>query len=251
MTTLTLTNCNSDGVAFYPNSTVNWTQLGSAPYASWANWTTWIQSPTSFTLKILEEFNDITYRLPLITLNYDGDITVTLKIGNTLSGGAIVSPTTFSLVENTVVEVVAGRYYEWTLVVSADSNTPVQSLLPPQLQFDTNRIEQFLEDIDTSTLAGTIDARTVATNVSVPTLILVTAKQEGETYSSGLLRDRVYAVPDDYVFQENAITVNIVDKSVPSIRCFDLNGESIDAVVDIHIQGVPGILLTSNGVVKT
>ena len=76
----------------------------------------------------------------------------------------------------------------------------------------------------------------------------MTAREAGTTYSTGLLRDRVYAIPDDYVFQENSIQVNIVSKSNKTIRCFDLNGESIDAVVDVLIQGLPKIALGPTGV---
>lgn len=248
----TLTDGYYSETAFYPNSTVDWAELGSSPYGTWSTWTTWAQQPNSFTLVVFEDAGSIEARLPTLSLTYQGELTVQLKISDDVDSNLnLVGATTVNLVEGSAFSPVSGRYYEYTLTLAPDSNTPIPYMTSPELSFDTGRDEQFLESVNTSLLAGTIDAREIDTVIGTVTAIVVTAQQEGVTYSSGLFQDRQYSVPDDFVFQENAIVVNIVDKTTPSIRCFDLNGESIDAVVDIWIQGLPSLQLTDLGVTRT
>jgi hypothetical protein len=253
MATLTITNGYTDGNAFYPTSGVNWAGLGSAPYTTWASWTTWVQNPPTLTVKVLEDqlFKDS--RLPLVSFTWEGSLTLTLKIGDTVDSNLnIISPTTTTLVENTAYSPVAGRYYEYTFQLTTDSNTVVPFMGIPILNFSDARQEEFLENVNTATLSGTIDARVVDTQVGTVTALVATAREQGVTYSSGTLRDRVYAIPDDYTFQENAIIVNVVSKSNKTIRCFDLNGESMDAIVDIYVQGLPRMIFTeSGGVTRT
>jgi hypothetical protein len=253
MATLTITNGYFDGNNFFPNSGVNWQSLGSSPYTTWASWTTWVQNPPTLTVKVLEDqlFKDS--RLPLVTFIWEGSLTLTLKIGDTVDSNLnIVSPTTTTLAQNTGYSPVAGRYYEYTFVLATDSNTVVPFMGGPIFTYDSGRQEEFLENVNTATLSGSIDARVVDTQVGTVTALVATAREQGVTYSSGTLRDRVYAIPDDYTFQENAIIVNVVSKSNKTIRCFDLNGESIDAVVDIWVQGLPKMIFTkSGGVTRT
>lgn len=252
MATITITNGYFDGNVYYPTSSVNWSALGSSPYGTWSNWTTWSQSPSSMTVKVFEDAEINDYRLPTLGLRWEGELTVTLKISDTVDSNLnLISPTILNMVEGIEYSPVSGRYYEYTLVLTTDSNTSIPSMTAPMLDFDTAKISQFQETVNTATLSGTIDARVVDTTVGTVTAIVATATEQGVTYSNGTLRDRVYAIPDDYVFQENAIIVNIVDKATPSIRCFDLNGESIDAVVDIWIQGLPSLQLTALGVQRT
>ena len=253
MATLTITNGYYDGNNFFPQSGVTWAGLGSSPYSTWANWTTWVQSPPTLTVKVLEDLLFSDSRLPLVAFTWEGSVTLTLKIGNTVDSNLnIISPTTTTLTQNTSYAPVAGRYYEYTFVLTTDSNTVVPFMGTPIFTFDDTRQEEFLENVNTATLAGTIDARVVDTQVGTVTALVATAREQGVTYSSGTLRDRVYAIPDDYTFQENAIIVNVVSKSNKTIRCFDLNGESIDAVIDIWVQGLPRMIFTeSGGVTRT
>lgn len=250
---ITITNgYQSLGNRIFPDTNVSWTSLGSSPYASWTNWTAWNPEPNTLTVKITEDAGEIGARLPLLSLIYLGDIQVQLSIANTVdSSGALISPTTITLTPGTEYSPVSGRYYEYTLTLNPDSETPVPSLVIPDIVFDVARLQEFIEKVNTATLSGTIDARVISTNIGTITALTAVAEQSGVTYSSGLLQDRVYAIPDDYVFQENAIIVNIVDRSSATIRCFDLNGESIDAVIDVWVQGLGKIILTPDGVDKT
>lgn len=252
MSVTTITNAYYSETAFYPNSNVDWGELGSSPYGTWQSWTTWAQIPSSFTLVLFEDAGFKDSRLPVLSMIWEGELTVQLKISDDVDSNLnLIGATTYNLSPGNTYSPIAGRYYEYTLTLAPDSNTVIPYMTSPLLDFETGRSQQFLESVDTATLAGTIDARQIDTTIGTVTAIVAVAQQEGVTYSSGLFQDRQYSVPDDFVFQENAIVVNIVDKSVPTIRCFDLNGESIDAVVDIWIQGLPSLQLTDQGVVRT
>ena len=247
---ITLTNAvNTNNNRIVATGTLTWTTLGTTVSGDWSNWTRWNYSPNNITVKVQEDAGSIANRLPLISLTYDGELSVTLKIANTVdSTNTLVSPTITTLTANTEFSPVKGRYYEYTLTIATDSDGTVPQLQTPSIMFSDDRITDLQEEVSTSTLGGTIDARPLTTSIGSVTGIFVTAREAGTTYSSGLLRDRVYAIPDDYVFQENSIQVNIVSKSNKTIRCFDLNGESIDAVVDVLIQGLPKIALGPTGV---
>lgn len=250
--TISITNgYQALGNRIFPDTAVSWTDLGSSPYASWSSWLNWNPEPNTLTVKIFEDAGTIAARLPLLPLIYRGDITVSLDIANTVdSNNVLISPTTITFTPGTEYSPVEGRYYEYTITLIPDSETPVPFLVVPEIVFDAARTQEFIERVDTSTLSGTIDARVITTTIGTITALTAVAEQSGTTYSSGLLQDRVYAIPDDYVFQENAIIVNIVDRSAATIRCFDLNGESIDAVIDVWVQGLGKIVLTPDGVDK-
>lgn len=246
----TLTNAfQSQGYVIQPTSAVSWADLGSSPYTSWSNWTLWNPQPNTATVEILEDTGASAPRLPILPLQYQGTITVSLDISDSLdSAGDLVSPTTINFVEGTEYAPVSGRYYKYTITLDTDSTTPSPYVILPTILFNDDKITDVREDIDTSTLSGTIDARQLTTTVGIITSLTATALQGGVTYSSQLLQDRVYAVPDDYTFDDNAIVINTVSKSPPVIRCFDLNGESIDAIIDVTITGLPKIQLTEQGV---
>lgn len=236
--------------AFLGSGSVTWTDLGSSPYATWNNWTDWNPQPNNIVLRVFEDAGSIGIRAPLLTFESNVSPAVVLKISDTIdSNGDLISPTTVTFDYNTAYTFVAGRYYEYTITVAPDSNTTIPYIQNIGFSFSMATQQEELTNVNTSTLSGTIDARTVVTNISVATHIVATAQEQGVTYSSGLLQDRVYAIPDDYVFQENAIVVNVVSKSPVVIRCFDLNGESIDAVIDITITGFGALALTQTGVI--
>lgn len=229
---------------------ITWADLSSTSngYGAWSAWTDWNPQPGTITVTVYEDAGSIDTRLPLLTFGGQGEISVTLKIADTEDSTGLVSPTTYNLIDDTGTSIVAGRYYEYTIVAAIDSQGLVPQISIPVLDFQTVRETEYFEAVNTALLSGTIEAREITTTVPTVTSLIATARQEGVTYSSGLLQDRVYAIPDDYVFQENAIVVNIVSLSPPKIRCFDLNGESIDAIVDIIVRGSPQIVLTPGGV---
>jgi hypothetical protein len=249
MSLITTTNGFYSQGRLFPTSNLDWSELASSPFGTWTNWTKWNPDPKTITVKVFEETDSIANRLPTFDFNTDGTVTAQLKIANAVDSNlSLIGGTTTSMTLGTEVTPAAGRYYEFTITIAPNSNTPTTTL--GTFDFNTDEITQFIENINTATLSGTIDSRTITTNIPTVTALVVTATEAGVTYSSGNLQDRVYAIPDDYTFQENAIVTNIVSKIPPKIRCFDLNGESIDAVVDILIKGLGKIVLIAQGIVK-
>lgn len=255
MTTTISSGLQTQGDIIQPLDSTTWGDLGSTPFGTWAAWTTWHPSPQTITLQIDLDQGESTLRQPLLTLNYQGTVSGTLKITSTAyvdsdgnESGLFAGEETTVTLSEVAAGYVAGRFYRWNLNIDTDSNLTIPLLFSANPRFNNTPIEEIQDSVDTSALSGTIAAREIDTAISVIKNLVVTAQQEGVTYSSGLLQDRVLAVPDDYVFQENAIIVNVVDKATAKIRCFDLNGESIDAIVDIRITGFPQITLTANGV---
>lgn len=252
MAITTITNgFDADG-QFIPANQDTWADLGSSPYATWQNWTAWNNNPASMTVTIFEDTQAVASRLPLLLFQYIGAITVTLKIADQVDSSlTLISPTTINMVEDTEYSPVAGRYYEYTITLSVDSTGALPIMTTPVLSMFDGKTTEFQEGVDTSALGGTIDGRELATNIATATALVATAREGGTTYSPITYQDRQYAVPDDFVFTEAAIIVNVVSLSPPTIRCFDLNNESIDAIVDVYIQGLGSIVLTTDGVVQT
>lgn len=254
ITTVTLVTGNyniSGGLA--PSNLLTWGDLGSVSngYGTWTSWTNWLQEQGSIEYVILVEMGNSQVRLPTIELIYVGNLSITLKIADAYDSNGMVNPTTYNLGDGLPTSVVAGTFYEYTIQVTPDSTNDPISINIPDVRFDVSRSTELLENVDTSTLGGTIDARPVTVStVSTVVGCFLTAKEAGVTYSSGLLQDRHYAIPDDYVFQENAIIANVVSLDPLTIRCFDLNGESIDAIVDILIVGTRQLILTDTGVIS-
>lgn len=245
------------GVQYQPTDNTDWSELGSSPYGTWASWTTWHPTPNNIVLVIEVDAGSIDLRTPILQMTVKGEIesaqlkitSTTVTDSNGVPEGAFAGEETTYAISTTPVSYVAGRHYRWTVTVGQSSNDLIPLVLGINAGFSTETTTEIFREVNTATLSGTIDARVINTaNIGVCRVLLVTAHQSGTTYSSGLLQDRVYAIPDDYVFQENAITANIVSKAPPTIRCFDLNGESIDALVDIYVEGLPKVQLQSNGV---
>ena len=232
--------------------TVSWTSLGTSPFATWSNWTKWNPVPNNIIVVVQEDTGAVSQKTPLLACVAEGAMSITLVIGDTLNAsGVIVAHTTIAFAANTDYDYVAGRYYKATVTISGNSEYPVPEIsYAPRFTFANEQIVENKFNVSTATLGGTIDARPVATDlIGTVTGCIITAQEDGVTYSSGLLQDRQYAVPDNYTFQENAIVANVVSKVPLTIRCFDLNGESIDAVVDIQIYGLSEIRQGPEGII--
>jgi len=233
--------------------TKTWTNLGSSPYGSWTNWTSWNPVPNDIIVVLEEDTGAVSQKTPLMVCEAQGDMAITLIIGDTRhpTTGAIVAHTTITFAANTDYDYVAGRYYKATVTITGNAAYAVPELnVIPKFNFTNEQIVENKFNVNTATLGGTIDARPVTTDIiGTVTGVIITAQEEGVTYSSGLLQDRQYAIPDNYTFQENAIVSNVVSKSPLKIRCFDLNGESIDAVVDLQIYGLSEIRQGPNGII--
>lgn len=246
---LTITSGFAKGDTIYPTSQLTWSDLGDSIYSAWSDWTDWNPVPNNIEFSVLADAGSKAAWTPTGIFTADGTITVELEVGDDVdSADQIVTPTTITVTDQGVTYP-EGQYFQFNITVEADSTTSFPTTTVPQIAFSDTTVEEILTNVDTSTLSSdSLGGRELPTTIGIATALIVTAQQEGVTYPNGELQDRVYAVPDDYIFQENAIVVNIVSKSPPTIRCFDLNGESIDAVVDAKIVGLPQIQLTPDGV---
>ena len=251
--TRTITQGFEAGSKINATGQATWTDLATSPYGSWTNWTSWNPEPNNIIIELEEDTFGVSQKTPLLACVAQGAMAITLVIGDTRhpTTGAIVAHTTITFAANTDYDYSAGRYYKATITVSGDANYAVPEIqYGPKFNFNHEEVIENRFNVNTATLGGTIDARPVSTDIiGTVTGCIITAQEEGVTYSSGQLQDRVYAVPDDYVFQENAIIANVVSKSPLTIRCFDLNGESIDAVVDIQIYGLSEIRQGPEGII--
>lgn len=241
------------GGRILPQSTATWADLASSPYGSWTAWTAFNPEPQDIIMELAVDAGSLDYRVPILTLEYQGTLTISLDHGTEIdSAGDIISPTTINFAPLTPVAAPLARYYKFTITVGTDSNLTMPYASTPVIDFDSARVEEYLEAIDTSTLGGTIDARPLTPAIiGTVTFLAMTAQTQGQTYSNGLLQDRQYAIPDDYTFQDNAIITNAVTLDPPVIRCFDLNGESIDALVDVYLKGIPQMQQGLGGIEKT
>lgn len=253
----TLTAGYENGPGEYEaTGSVTWADLATSPYGNWTNWTTYNPTPNSIVLEVEVDTEVVGLRTPLATIDAEGTVSLELKItSSTTVDSNGVDHGTFGGEETTVTfagseyTYVAGRYYLWTVTISGDATTPLPRLKGYAFTFNDERISEYYAGVDTSTLTGTIDARVVSTNLGVVDVLVATAVEGGTTHSPQTLQDRHYVVPDDYAFQSAAITTNIVSKSPPTIRSFDMNNESIDCEVDIYLQGMPKIQQSPQGVV--
>lgn len=238
------------GGRFFATSNQTWADLGGSNYGSWSSWTVWNTDPNSIVIQVDTDELTVAARAPLLLVEHRGVLSIQVKITSTAttdSNGIDVGvfggeETTIDFVDDgTAYSYAQGRFYRYTITLDTDSNLTVPFAVQPLVSFDDTELTQTLTAVNTSTLSGTIDARQLTTNIGVVKILIATAEHAGETYSTGLLQDRTYSRPDDYVFQENAVIVNTVSRNPPTLRCFDLNGESIDAVVDCYIIGLPKI----------
>lgn len=252
-TVITLTQGFEAGGKVNATGTVPWSELSSSPYGSWSSWTSWNPVPNDIIIEVEEDTGQVSQKTPLLSYLTQGDVSLQLIIGNTRhpTTGAVVAHTTINFAANTDYDYDPGRFYKATITVSGNAEYAVPEVqTQPKFTYTTDYIVEHKFNVNTATLGGTIDNRPVTTDIIGTVIgVIITPQERGVTYSSGQLQDRVYAVPDDYVFQENAIIGNVVSKSPLAIRCFDLNGESIDAVVDLQIHGLAEIRQGPNGII--
>lgn len=208
---------------------------------SWTSWNYWNQAPATISITVLDDAGSVAARSPRLSMICQGDLTVSLKLSTT--GSFSGEETTINFVEDTEYSFISARYYRWSISLAVDSATIIPVIAELGATYDSTEREEFIKDLDTSTEGGTISARTITTDLAVVNYCQITSKQN-ET-----LDDRFYVLPDDYTLTATAKTPMIVSKSPLTIRLIDGVGESIDGVIDLHLKGVPKIVLRGTEVV--
>lgn len=246
---------------YLPSSTTTWADLTG----NWSSYTSWRYTPLlplEFTSNVYDA-NESNYFNVTTDVEYTpiGNITMTLYYGDTLSGGAIVSPSNISWTPGDSVGAVKARYFQLKVSISEDSAGIGLAQLT-RMQF--NALQEYavetLTDVATSSLGGTVGARTlnIATGFSQITSLICQPRQSTNTYlASG------YVASDDSageLYVEEGLTpiphVTVVSKgAAPELKIVDLTtyGQTnVDAVLDIRIEGLRALTAdATDGNVRT
>ena len=250
----------AEGV-YQPFSQETWDDLATADSAgytgptTWASWDEWDLTPRfplTFTTPILDAGRIDTF-LPLCNYGGTGQVTITLKTGNTVdsSGGAIDSPTTTTINEGDDVSAIKARFFEFTFSTTFEDSAgeggrPVITSVDTTL-FGEKQSATF-ESISSSTLAGSTGQRTLVVDkpITVTTVTSMIHNPDSSPYFvEGDSAGGLY-VADDYVTAGvSPRPVMYVDKSGtnPVLHIFDTNSADgatrVDVTFDAVVQGVP------------
>jgi len=175
--TETIVTGRREGTAIFPDNSINWGDLGSAPYTTWSSWTSWkVTTGTQVQIQYLDDQGSIASRVPnLRVLDFDGDLSVELDISDTGTFTGEETNITFVVdAENTFV---SGRYYRWTITVDANATYPVPVLGDYYTFYTTDLSVETLEDVDVLANYTT----TLSTNLGLVRNIQATALR-GDPY---------------------------------------------------------------------
>jgi len=246
MTTVTITAGTLDPItgAYRGANADSWSSLSSSPYATLANWRQWATNPQTLQLRFDDDL--VTKKLRAPTLQFTdlaGTLSsATLKISDT--GAFSGEETTYTLTSGVDTEVIAGRYYRWTLTILGLAPYPAE-VGDFNIEYVEDLQTVYLQNIDTSTLQSSSGYRIVDHDLGSVDTCIITAH---DNYS---WVDRAYALPD--AWSETTITPipGIISKSPLTIVLRDHFGVEVDGRVDILIRGIRPITLTATGVVLT
>ena len=152
---------------YRPKSTETW-----ADYTNWSTFTSWagtpdVTSPLQFTTRVFDS-GDINYTAVLVQYVSANPVTTEISYGNSLSGGAIVSPSTQTVYPNdSNVPLLLGRYFQVTAYQDQDSPSlsfPLFQSIDVELRnSSTIDLETTgFSNKDTSTFTGSVGQRTIS-----------------------------------------------------------------------------------------
>jgi hypothetical protein len=210
-----------------------------ADVATWAAFTSWNSNPGNLVLRVDDDLLTTDVRCPTLNIVYQGTLSLTLKTSTT--GAFAGEETTYTFVLGTAVSVTAARYYRWTITV-APTGTTVPEITGVSADYSQIFTTEIYRSVSTSTLAGTVSARTVP--LIMGTVYAVQLTPHGDfTWV-----DRAYALPDAWNETTIAPKASIISKSPLTICLRDDFGVAVDGTVDIEVTGIGKILLTDQGV---
>lgn len=215
-----------------PINTGDWTDLTTWDVASWNPTATsllWISNPVS-----LDQSQTVNF---LLESTAQGTVEYDVYASDT---GAFAGEETVTSIASgdTGVSAFTGKHFYVAARVTNNSSLPV--LYSMTVTITTNKYTKItLNDIDTSTLAGTVSARTVdfGRTVSGVKNMQITVKQVTD-----------YTL-DVYVSDYPTCSVvipRIVDKATPSIALVGLDNVPRDGIVDISAEILPEQYMSGN-----
>lgn len=210
-------------------SNTTWADLGSSPYATWANWKIWNPSPKQLTATETIDMGTVALRQPSanwISANYAQSVVI--KISDT--GAFAGEETTVTMAGTTTQSYVQGRYYKITAIWATDSLGTVPWVGEFTFNAIINTFKEILKDVSTSTLSGTAASRTVAIQGMAAYDVKITVKKNVTWV------DRAYALPDDYSITTIPPVASYVTKNPLTICLVDHFGVPVDGTVDLEIE---------------
>lgn len=135
---------NFGGIYTTPNS-ITWNDLSSSPFGTWSSYPSWrIQSGSQVSIQLDDDLSTVDRRIPELTLEIDGDLTLQLKISET--GTFTGEETTINFAFETPVNYPRGRYYRWTITVSINSSVTEPYIYSFNTLYRTDRITEYIND---------------------------------------------------------------------------------------------------------
>lgn len=172
---VTVVSGQQTGSYIYTGNTVTWADL-----TTWGAYNSWrVPGTSDVVVQILDDLGSIQTRAPTIDLGYYGDISVSLDISDT--GDFTGEQTTVSFVLDTPVGYVPGRYYRWTITVSANSDFAEPALYRYITQYQKTRVTELLNDVETYTIPDSEGEIGLTTQLGYVNHIQATALQ-GDPY---------------------------------------------------------------------
>ena len=219
----TLTSCwISDDGNLYATDQKDWDSfIADSPITTWAGWTSWARSPNSSftydyktTLADYIDVGGVVSFTPLVSANGNG----TVVIQESHSDGD-TSPWSWSAYADTGV-LITTRYIK--LKVTVTNAVSLASLTQMDIILSAELIEEFLPDLDTSTVSR---SPTIAGDLRIPVT-------------------KTYAI----ISQVNIALQNvgagwsweIIDKAItgPRIKIYNASAVLADATIDVEIKGL-------------
>lgn len=181
-----------------PSDNTTWADLTSSPFGSWANWTTWHPEPNSVEVEIIDDNLTSDYRVPQLGLSADGEFSITLDISDT--GTFSGEETAITLTSGVISSIVKGRYYKYTITVTADSDNPIPALNGFQTGYTSELLTEIQSDVDVpSTPTDSSGYTVIESNINTIINVQATALQGGlycedDYVVSALTQDDYYRI---------------------------------------------------------
>jgi len=244
--TTTINSGHDIGGIIESTGAVDWSDLNSSPFGSWATWTSWNPVPNNISITVWADAGSTAWRRPTIGYFSQGQVSLSLKISDQVdSNMVLVAPTTINFAFGTEYTFPKGRYYEYTITVAPTLEAPIPKISKFTIDFDTTPQTEYIDDLDTLTLTGTLESGfTVPTTVGVVTNVMLSAKP----FTYVVEDDELYW--NDVYVQPLAATINWRDKS--PVKVFISGVDSViylsHTKIDLQIRGLATLRQSTDGV---
>lgn len=227
----------------YPVSTSTWSGLSGSTWATWNKWAYEVSNQIIWVTDVIDlGLNPQTVNLK-ITCEAEG--TVSYKV-YTSPTGVFAGEETLTTIAHGATNVPAFKANFMRVVVYCDAANDIDPSIS-EITIETNTpkaTEIIINDLDTSTCAGTNTARIVPLPVSVGTII-----------DMKVTPHEVTAYPLDVYVSNTATSTYVIPKIIskaaanPTIALVGVDNHPRDAVVDIIIKALPTTFMRGNSLV--